>query len=230
MSAAPRDGIPATAAQRTTTRLSLSLPKPLGLTLEEMVENQPCGVYVKDVVTDQDAAGSAAPYRKQILGCQVSSVNGRDVTTLLFDDVMDLLVNAPSPVPLEFLVVVASNTGGFDEAESTSAESNELPVDAAVTLRVRVNGDYTSLQGKVGDNLRQTLLDNNVEVYQGLKQKLGNCGGAGQCGFCAMDFLESEGWLERSDYEDKKLKKYPQARLACLNSIQGPATMQKTQQ
>jgi ferredoxin len=60
-----------------------------------------------------------------------------------------------------------------------------------------------------------------------MKQKLGNCGGAGQCTFCAMDFVESQGWLERSDYEDKKLLKNPDARLACLNEIQGPATIRK---
>jgi hypothetical protein len=44
-----------------------------------------------------------------------------------------------------------------------------------------------------------------------------------------MTFTESDGWLERSDYEDKKLRKSPNARLGCLNSIQGPVTLQKTQ-
>jgi hypothetical protein len=44
-----------------------------------------------------------------------------------------------------------------------------------------------------------------------------------------MTFTDGDGWLERSDYEDKKLAKFPAARLSCLNSIQGPATMVKTQ-
>ena len=77
----------------------------------------------------------------------------------------------------------------------------------------------------MGDNLRQTLLDNNVEVYRGLKKKLGNCGGGGQCTFCAVDFVESEGWEPRSEYEDSKIAKWPNARLSCLNNIQGPATI-----
>ena len=84
----------------------------------------------------------------------------------------------------------------------------------------------------MGDNLRKILLDNGVEVYTGF-QNIGNCGGAGQCGLCAFDLLEgseSEGWLGRSDYEDKKLRRFPQARLTCLNSIQGPATIRKTKQ
>ena len=59
----------------------------------------------------------------------------------------------------------------------------------------------------------------------GLSQKLGNCGGGGQCGFCAADFVDSEGWEPRSEYEDKKLAKTPNARLTCFNNIQGPATI-----
>jgi len=60
----------------------------------------------------------------------------------------------------------------------------------------------------------------------GLKQKLGNCGGGGQCTFCAADFVgDSEGWSPRSDYEDQRLAKTPNARLTCLNNIQGPCTI-----
>ena len=59
----------------------------------------------------------------------------------------------------------------------------------------------------------------------GMKQKLGNCGGGGQCGFCAADFIDSEGWEPRNEYEDKKFPKAPNARLTCFNNIQGPATI-----
>jgi ferredoxin len=58
-----------------------------------------------------------------------------------------------------------------------------------------------------------------------MKQKLGNCGGGGQCGFCAADFIDSEGWEPRNEYEDKKFPKAPNARLTCFNNIQGPATI-----
>jgi ferredoxin len=95
-----------------------------------------------------------------------------------------------------------------------------------VTIAVlEEGGKETSIEAKVGDNLRKVLLENNIEVYKGLKKKLGNCGGGGQCTFCAADFVESEGWGLRSDYEDGKLKKFPNARLTCLNNIQGPATI-----
>lgn len=46
-----------------------------------------------------------------------------------------------------------------------------------------------------------------------------------------MNFIDdTDGWLERSDYEDQKLAKLPKtARLSCLNTIQGPVTMEKAQ-
>ena len=38
--------------------------------------------------------------------------------------------------------------------------------------------------------------------------------------------MEEEGWEPRSEYEDNKISKYPSTvRLACLNNIQGPATI-----
>ena len=45
--------------------------------------------------------------------------------------------------------------------------------------------------------------------------------------YCAVDFVveEYDGWLERSDYEDSKIPKYPTARFACMNNIMGPATI-----
>jgi len=115
---------------------------------------------------------------------------------------------------------VASDDGAEDVVE--------YEIGAQVTLKVIQEGKETRLiDAKVGDNLRKTLLANNVELYRGLKKKLGNCGGGGQCTFCAVDFVESEceGWLERSEYEDSRIPKYPTARLACMNNIMGPATI-----
>jgi ferredoxin len=134
--------------------------------------------------------------------------------------VMDTIINAPVTVKIEFV-------GQDDETPMVPTLPIGTPVDL---VYVTEQGKSQTIQAKVGDNLRQTLINNNIEVYQGFGQIMGNCGGAGQCKLCAMDFLESEGWLERSDYEDKKLRKFPNARLSCLNSIQGPAKIQKTKQ
>lgn len=188
--------------------LRLSLTKPLGVILEENEEGSAAGVFVQDV----GDAGSAAAYAEEIMGCKLLTVQGTDVTAWTFDDVMDAIINAPDTVDLELQAKIVP----------------DFEVGTVVTVVAQQDGKPDlEFQAKVGDNLRQALLDNGFEVYQGMKQKLGNCGGGGSCTFCAMDIVESEGWPERSEYEDQKLPKNPNARLACLNPIQGPVTLRK---
>jgi ferredoxin len=187
--------------------------------LEEVQEGQAQGVYVMELSDEGSAAGN-----HQLVGLILATVNGRDVTAMDFDAVMASLVEASSPVALEF-VMPNNNEGKKDEEEDTTSISM-FDIGTIITLKVlEDDGSETIVEAKVGDNLRKTLLDNNVPVYKGLKQTLGNCGGAGQCTFCAAEFVESQGWLERSEYEHQKLKKRPTARLSCLNNIQGPATI-----
>jgi ferredoxin len=195
--------------------LALELEKPLGLILEEVEEGAPKGVFVLEL--SEDGSAAASEYKDKLPGLKVATVMGEDVTSLAFDDVMDKLINAPSPVVLQLIL---EGAGAVAQAEDL------FPVGTSVTIAVLEEGKpQTSIEAKVGDNLRQVLLDNNIEVYKGLKKKLGNCGGGGQCTFCAAEFVESEGWEPRSDYENQKLKKNPNARLTCLNPIQGPATI-----
>jgi hypothetical protein len=145
--------------------LTLSLEKPLGLVLEEVEEGEPKGVFVLEVSEE----GAAAPHKEEIVGLQVATVMNEDVSNLIFDDVMDKLINAPSPVSIEF----------FKKLEE---EKPEFEVGTEVTIEVLLeDGKKSSVQAKVGDNLRLVLLENDIEVYKGLKQKLGNCGGSGQC-------------------------------------------------
>lgn len=186
--------------------ISFSLEKPLGMILEEVAEGEPKGVYVLELAEK----GSATSF-PEIVGLQLETVMGEDVSNLLFDDVMEKLANAPSPVSISFL--------------RDSGNSGILEAGTPVKINVIDGEKVVAVDAKVGDNLRQVLLDNDLEVYKGLKQKLGNCGGGGQCGFCSVEFLEDEAWECRSDYEDKKLKKSPKSRLSCLNNIQGPATI-----
>ena len=200
------------------TLLSVTLEKPLGVILEEVEEGQAKGVYVLELAEDGSAA--ASEFKDQLVGLPLANVMGNDVTSMDFDSVMDQLIAAPSPISLDFLLA--------SDGESSAPPAEEaFPVGTTVAIKVLDNNGNpeTIVQAKVGDNLRTTLQQNNIEVYQGLKQKLGNCGGGGQCTFCAAEFIESEGWEERSDYEDQRLAKAPKARLTCLNNIQGPATI-----
>jgi ferredoxin len=195
--------------------VTIQVSKPFGMMLEE-IETIRGGVLVQDV---DGTTGSALPYRDQIIGRQLMKINDKDVSRYDFMEMMNYIAKIPKTdtVTMEFQI-----------------PKQPLPTGTPVIITVLTgsNTDATTatpINAKVGDNLRQTLLSNNIDVYQGM-QKLSNCGGAGQCTTCAFDFIHDEGeWVERSDYESSKLKKFPTARLTCLNTIQGPATIRKTQ-
>ena len=79
--------------------VDVSLEKPLGLVLEENVRDAPEGLYVAEIGAD----GSAKRCRADIkVEDRLDAVNGVDTTSMGFDDVMDLIVDAPSPVRLQF--------------------------------------------------------------------------------------------------------------------------------
>ena len=187
------------------TTLHLELTKPLGLILEQA---DTCGVFVAQV----NEEGSAATHKSDILNMKLLTVGTTDVTSENLETVMELIGATDEPVHLEFQSILPKGT----------------PV--SLTLQDDNGQELQQINAKVGDNLRQTLLDNNVEVYVGFKQKGFNCGGAGQCTLCSFDVLDCDkNWLGRSEYEDSKLgAKFPNARLTCLNEIQGPATLRKT--
>ncbi|MCP9917179.1 2Fe-2S iron-sulfur cluster-binding protein [Cyanobium sp. ATX 6F1] len=73
-----------------------------------------------------------------------------------------------------------------------------------------------------GENLRDVALRQGVEIY-GLKGKLGNCNGCGQCITCFVGVVAeaAPGALsDRTAVEDQKLRKRPQDwRLACQTLV-----------
>jgi ferredoxin len=75
---------------------------------------------------------------------------------------------------------------------------------------------------EVASVLREVALGCGVELYGGMAKML-NCGGAGQCGTCAVRVTEGMELLsERTEAEDKKLKGKPADwRLACQSLIGG---------
>ena len=78
--------------------VDVSLEKPLGMVLEENVRDAPEGLYVAEI----DADGSASACADIKVDDRLDAVNGVDTTSMGFDDVMDLIVDAPSPVRLQF--------------------------------------------------------------------------------------------------------------------------------
>lgn len=166
----------------------------------------------------------------------IKTVMGKDVTAFTLEEVMDVIIGAPSPVDIEFVSLDSSSSASVEIHEITTPDttSPKYEVGTSVTITVQQPSETRkpeiTIEAKVGDNLRKTLLANpDIELYRGLKKKLGNCGGGGQCGFCAVEVidLDAEGkvWGQRSDYEINKIGKNgnEKTRLACLNNIAGPA-------
>ncbi len=170
---------------------------------------------------------------------KIKTVMGKDVSILTLEDVMDVIINAPSPVIIEFVSLDSAIATSLEMNATTSSPVPTLPkyaMGTPVTIIVQQPSETRkpeiTIEAKVGDNLRKTLLSNpDIELYRGLKKKLGNCGGGGQCGFCAVEVIdtdeEGQVWGKRSDYEGTKIGKNgnEKTRLACLNNIVGPATV-----
>lgn len=184
-------------------------------------------------MTQMNEGGSAfdSPNAEQLIQSKISRVMGQDVLSLSFDNVMDALIDAPSPLDIEFALASVA-AAGPETAKEPEAATPAYEVGTHVKITVQqpeTSKPDITLDSKVGDNLRKTLLSNkDIELYRGLKKKLGNCGGGGQCGFCAVELVDEEGvWGERSDYEAQRIGKKgsEKSRLACMNNIVGPATV-----
>ncbi|KAJ0251908.1 2Fe-2S ferredoxin-like superfamily protein [Hirschfeldia incana] len=68
--------------------------------------------------------------------------------------------------------------------------------------------------------LRSIMQDNKIELYA-TYGKVMNCGGGGSCGTCIVEILDGRELLnERTDTENKYLKKKPESwRLACQTIV-----------
>ena len=208
-----------------TDTLSLQLTKPLGLILEED-ESSGTGVIVTQVNEGGSAYESAEA--SKLIGSKILTVTGKDVSSLSFDDVMDVIIGADSPLDVVF--ALKSSVGAVEETQQEEELAYKIGTDVLITVQQpEANKPDIVLNAKVGDNLRKTLLSNKeIELYRGIKKKLGNCGGGGQCGFCAVELIDDEGcWGQRSDYEIQRIGKSggDKCRLACMNNIAGPATV-----
>lgn len=78
-------------------------------------------------------------------------------------------------------------------------------------------------------NLRRILIDNNVDVYPLKAKILGNCGGAGICGTCAVKVLDgAQNFNPPSKNEINTMKEKgigADIRLSCCSKISGPISI-----
>jgi ferredoxin len=186
----------------TTRYQRVSLKKPLGLGLEEVAENKARGVMISEV---KDGGSAKAAGLTSLRGKFLCSVNDIDVRYKTFDEILDVIGEAPAEKELALAVVNPDDVfKGPAELTVTTREGKEVVVKTVKGLM-----------------LRDVLLSSGIDVYTNTA-KLTNCGGGLQCGTCVVDVQNDEDWESRADIEAKRLKKYsPSCRLSCNTLIEG---------
>ncbi|CAM9813077.1 unnamed protein product [Chrysoparadoxa australica] len=202
-------------------QVQVKLEKPLGLVLEENVAGEAQGVRVKSCVE----GGTALECGQISAGMVLLEVLGSDCRNLGFEDVMQRLVEAPADTPIPLIFEVSAEAPAEEEEEEAPPSKPSKP--ETCNLRVMKPGSTAAVTitgVTVGGNLRRKLLDSDMELYDMLG-KMTNCNGSGQCATCVVA-VEGEGWSERSEWEDNKLKNRPSShRLACQTMVEGDAVI-----
>mmetsp|Transcript_13544 Transcript_13544/g.49279 ORF Transcript_13544/g.49279 Transcript_13544/m.49279 type:complete len:235 (-) Transcript_13544:70-774(-) len=189
-----RRGAPCRAVVRAQ-QVSLSIPKPLGLVLEEGAQG---AIVVAEIVE----SGNAAADGSVKVGDRVLQVDGTNTEGSSFDAVMDLLANAQDEVSITL---------------ERPAKKAPPPPKGTITLTIRgKEGEKTTTVPSGDEILRNVILEEGVPLYQGMDSFM-NCGGIGNCGTCVVNVIEGAGLLsDRSDAETRKLRNKPDTyRLAC---------------
>lgn len=178
--------------------------KPLGATLVENEEGGKLGVCIDEI--NEGSLKESGVVRK---GLYLLTINEKDVRYEDFDTIIDTIVDAPEDQPLKL---------EFIDPRTVQRGPAILTVDTPDGLQREI----AALKGQM---LRTVLQENGVEVYAG-KAKWTNCGGAGNCGTCAVEVTDNEFWEARPRFEALRLKKYGEnARLSCNTVIEGDCTV-----
>uniref|UniRef100_A0A0F7GXT4 Photosynthetic NDH subcomplex B 3 n=1 Tax=California macrophylla TaxID=337344 RepID=A0A0F7GXT4_9ROSI len=122
--------------------------------------------------------------------------------------------------------------GTVPEKQAEAAEPEEEPqgppsVDFAFIASVLLpdgTPDMHLRKGVGGQNLRNFMMESNIELYGPYARPLLNCSGGGTCGTCMVEVIEGKELLSRrTDKEKDKLKRKPKNwRLACQTTVGNP--------
>ena len=189
-------------------------------------------VYIRDL----DPTGAAAlsgVVRKGDQLCELRAVTSSAPTINLVGAPFDAVMNAfaqldrtVSEVDLVFF------RGTKDELKdlATGGDGDGTPETITVTvLQQGANNttNTTTLTAPAGVNLRQLLVDNQINVYQSLTRWT-NCRGQQLCGTCIVDVIDGEQQYtnRKSMDEASTLRENPGAyRLSCVTFAYGNVTV-----
>lgn len=188
-------------------------------------------VYVRDI----DPSGPAALSGKVSKGDQICElrpvVDSKDgeIVPLIgapFDAVMNAFATLDKDVKRVELVFFK---GSKEELKALcEGQSKGNVEDDTITITVRQNNKTThAIKAKKGANVRQTLVDNGINVYQSLTRWT-NCKGKQLCGTCIVNVTEGNLETNRKSMDEAStLRENPDSyRLSCVTFAYGDVTVE----
>lgn len=195
-------------------------------------------VYVRDM----DPAGEASLSGKVQKGdqlCEITPINsgmgepsgGKPINLIgaPFDFVMNSFVGLDKTVRDVDMVFFRGNKDELKAACSGDGSAGE-PETIAVTVVQNKGADNEQvkvLTAKPGVNVRELLVENNINVYQSFTRWT-NCKGKQLCGTCIVDITEGAmGTNRKSMDEESTLRENPDSyRLSCITFAYGDITVE----
>ena len=186
--------------------VEITVPRPLGLDLEEVDDGVFRGVYIAGFTKDGNAEKAL---RKEFLtpsNLFIVKVNDVDLRSSTFDEVMNAITSTDGEVTL------------------TLIDPNAVIKGTAILDVTDGEGNRRKLKCLKGQRLRSVLMDNNIEVQD---SKVSNCGGGGICGTCVVGLnVPDNDWAAKPEFEIRKLKNFNEnCRLSCNVIVEGDATV-----
>lgn len=171
-------------------------------------------VYVMEVKDNSPAQLSVTPVE---VGDQLVGVNGDECIGMAFGEVAELLGKKPSEA-LRFRFF----RGSKQDLLSAVGREDYVPTVAQVQS-TQPDGSRAEFQVAAGANLRDSLIDNGVQVYNVAQGRFTNCNGKQLCGTCVVKVMQGAEYTNsKSIDEENFLRKLPpNYRLSCCVNAYG---------
>ena len=188
-------------------------------------------VYVRDM----DPAGAASIGGEVEVGDQLCELRPAtadgEATNLIgapFDRVMDAFAGLDRKVTTLDLVFFRGTKDELREACSGDSAAEPETITMTVVQNKGAKDETTRyIQARAGANVRQTLVDNGINVYQSVTRWT-NCKGKQLCGTCIVNVKEGGADTNRKSIDESStLRENPESyRLSCVTFAYGDVTVE----
>ena len=188
-------------------------------------------VYVRDM----EPAGAASIGGEVEVGDQLCELRpvaeGGETVNLIgapFDQVMNAFAGLGKKVTTLDLVFFRGTKDELKDLCSNGTGSEPEIITITVVQNKGAPDEVTKyIQAPAGANVRQTLVDNGINVYQSLTRWT-NCKGKQLCGTCIVNVKEGGGDTNRKSIDESStLRENPESyRLSCVTFAYGDVTVE----